>query len=1033
MRYLALLLAGPIAVAWGTLARGAEPVDFPKDIRPILSDNCFKCHGPDAPSRKGKLRLDVRADALKGGASGEPAIVPGKPDKSELLNRILSHDEGEVMPPPESGKTITAAQKDKLKAWIAAGAEYQQHWAFIPPVRAALPSTRLQGWTKTPVDSFVLARLEKEGLKPSPEASREVWLRRVSLDLTGLPPSPKELDAFLADTSPDAPAKQVDRLLASPAYGERWARHWLDAARYADSDGFEKDKPRNVWMYRDWVVNALNRDLPYNQFILEQLAGDLLPNPTQDQLVATGFLRNSMINEEGGVDPEQFRMEAMFDRMDALGKSILGLTISCTQCHNHKYDPITQEEYYQLFSYLNDTHEASVATYTPEQQKLRAEIFGKITEIEDDLKHRTPDWKERLAAWEDGLNKLPKTPWTVLPAKNSGDNSQRYIYNDDKSLTAWGYAPTKWTSIFRADSELKSVSAIRMEMLNDPNLPLGGPGRSPIGLFALSEIEVEVSDAKSPDKKTKLKFKAALADYGNPEQPLGRMFDDRTQTKRITGPVGFAIDGRNETAWGIDAGPGRRNVPRTAVFIAEKPVATPNGATLNFSFRQMHGGWNSDDNQNNNLGRFRLSATDAAGPTADPVPSLQPILKTPRGDRTEAQFNALFSHWRKTVADWKPENDRIEALWAKHPAGTSQLTMMARDQSRQSFLLARGDFLKPAKPVKPGVPAALNPIAPDAPGNRLGLANWIVARNAPTTARAIVNRVWQAYFGTGLVATSEDLGTQSDPPSHKELLDWLSVEFMDSGWSLKHLHRLIVNSATYRQSSKVTPDLLRIDPSNRLLARGPRFRVEGEVVRDIALSVSGRLNPRVGGPPAYPPAPEFLFKPPASYGPKVWNEAKGPERYRRALYTFRFRSVPYPALMAFDTPNGDLSCVRRPRSNTPTQALTTLNEDLFLECARGLAHRALAEGGPEYRDKVAYAFRLCTGRKPTGDEMDVMARFLEAQVDKFSREKARPWDLAADDPSHPPKLPAGVTPARQAAWTALARLLLNLDETITKE
>ena len=393
----------------------------------------------------------------------------------------------------------------------------------------------------------------------------------------------------------------------------------------------------------------------------------------------------------------------------------------------------------------------------------------------------------------------------------------------------------------------------------------------------------------------------------------------------------------------------------------------------------------------------------------------------------------MFSYWRTTVPEWKEANDRIEALWKQHPIGAAQLTMAARQKHRTTFVLARGDFLKPDRPVTPGVPAALPPLPAHAEPNRLGLAKWLVARNAPTAARAIVNRVWQAYFGTGLAATSEDLGTQGEPPSHPELLEWLAVEFMDSGWSFKHLHRLIVTSSVYRQSSKVTPELLQKDPANRLLARGARFRVEGEVVRDIALAVSGLLNPKVGGPPVHPPAPDFLFKPPVSYGPKSWVEDKGEDRYRRALYTFRFRSVPYPVLTNFDTPNGDASCVRRARSNTPLQALTTLNETLFLECARGLAWKTLGEGGSDDRDRLVYAFRRCTGRKPTARERDVLLGFLSRQTNKFSAPGAKPWDLAAADPAHPPKLPTGVSPAQAAAWTALSRLLLNLDETITKE
>ena len=1027
-----------ISIAFATCgvvpaARGAGAIDFQRDIRPILSDNCFKCHGPDAEARKGKLRLDVREQAVQGGRSGKPALVPDKPEAGEMIRRLESAVETEVMPPPKTGKKLTPKQLDLLRRWIAAGANYQQHWALVPPVRPPLPKVLDAHWVRTPIDAFLLARLEREELKPAPQASKATLLRRLSLDLIGLPPAPQEIDAFLKDESPQAYDKVVDRLLASPHYGELWARHWLDAARYADSDGFEKDKPRQVWMYRDWVVNAFNRDLPYSQFIIEQLAGDLLPKPTQDQLVATGFMRNSMINEEGGIDPEQFRMEAMFDRMETLGKSMLGLTIQCAQCHDHKFDPLTQEDYYRLFAYFNDTDETNLAVYTPPEQKQRAAVLRKIRILEAKLKQQAPDWRQQMDAWEQSVCDDQPT-WTVVKVRNQGDNGQRYIYHDDGSQTAWGYAPTKWSSHFSGQTDAKRITGFRLELLTDPSLPLNGPGRSPLGLFALSEFSVDIADPKTPKKTTHVKLVSATADFGNEKKPLEPMFDDRTAKKRVTGPVAFAIDGKDETAWGIDAGPGRRNVDRKAVFVADKPIEMPEGATLMFTLKQAHGGWNSDDNQNNNLGRFRFSVTSAEQPVADPLPKrVRDIFTVPAKRRTPAQLEAIFSYWRTTVADWKEANTQIDELWKQHPVGTTQLALAARQMHRTTFLLSRGDFLKPARPVTPGIPAVLPPLPAEVEPNRLGLAKWLASPQSPTTARAFVNRIWQVYFGTGLIATSEDLGTQGEPPSHPELLDWLAVEFMEKGWSVKHLQRLIVTSAAYRQSSKATPEQLEKDPSNRLLSRGPRFRVEGETIRDIALAASGLLNPKVGGPPVHPPAPAFLFERPASYGPKTWIEDKGDERYRRALYTFRFRSVPYPVLTNFDAPNGDASCVRRTRSNTSLQALTTLNETLFLECARGLAQKTLVEGGKAEKERIRYAFRRCTGRLPTENELDVLLAFLTKQTEKFSAADAKPWELAANDPQKPPKLPNGVTPAQAAAWTALARLLLNLDETITKE
>jgi hypothetical protein len=570
--------------------------------------------------------------------------------------------------------------------------------------------------------------------------------------------------------------------------------------------------------------------------------------------------------------------------------------------------------------------------------------------------------------------------------------------------------------------------------LNDPNLPLEGPGRSIKGTAALTEFGLEAAPAGGKGKTEKVKFSKATADINLPETPLDAIFDDHSKRKRVTGPIAFAVDGKDETAWGTDAGPGRRNVPRKAVFTAATPIAFKEGAILTFLLTQNHGGWNSDDNQNNNLGRIRLSVTTAPGAVADPLPArVREIIAIPRPNRTPAQVAEVFSHWRTTVPDWSGANAWIESLERQHPEGSSQLALRERSRRRTTNVLQRGDFLKPVKPVEPGVPSFLNPLSPGAPPTRLTFARWLSGRDAPTTARSIVNRVWQAYFGTGIVATSEDLGTQSEAPSHPELLDWLAVELMDTGWSLKNLHRLIVTSATYRQASRATPELIARDPYNRLLARGGRFRVDAEVVRDIALAASGLLDSKIGGPSVCPPAPDFLFQPPTSYGPKVWAEAKGPERFRRALYTFRYRSVPYPMLEAFDAPNGDFACVRRTRSNTPLQALATLNEPIFLECARALAMRTLAEGGTTDSDRLVHAFRRCLARQPAAAESATLLDLLHRQIKRFEAPGAEPWALAAADPAKPPRLPDGVTPPQLAAWTAVARVLLNLDETITKE
>jgi mono/diheme cytochrome c family protein len=1015
-------------------ATDVKKVDFVRDVQPIFTRSCVACHGPN--TQMAGLRLDAKQSVFA------KVVVAGNSAESALYRRVAGI--GDVARMPMGGR-LADDQIATLKAWIEQGAEWPDsvgvkvaatkiHWAFVPPQRPALPTVTDQTWAKTPVDRFVLARLEKESLAPSPEADRVTLLRRLSLDLTGLPPSVKEVDAFVHDKSRNAYEKQVDRLLASPHYGEMWGRHWLDAAHYADSDGYEKDKTREVWFYRDWVIQALNHNLPYDRFIVDQIAGDLLPHHTQDETVATGFLRNSQINEEGGINPEQFRMEAMFDRMHTVGSAILGLTIQCAQCHNHKYDPLKQEEYYRMMAFLNSTHEANIAVYTPAEEMKRTEILRRTRELEGTLQRRNKDWRTRMTAWEERV-KHNQPEWTVVRPEvdDISTGGEKYFPMPDGSLLAQGYAPTKHTVKLTVKTDMQDIRAFRLELLKDQELPRGGPGRALDGTGVLTDFKVEAAAASAPDKKTVVAIAKATADVNPQEKELAPVFYDKSKKRRVTGPVEYAIDGKDETGWGIDAGPGLRNQPRKAVFNAAEPISNAGSTVLVFYLKQNHGGWNSDDNQTNNLGRIRLSITSAENAEADPLPAaVREVLAVPNEQRTPEQVETVFSYWRTTLPEWQHQNDEIAALWNSYPEGSAQLVLAQREEARPTHVLARGDFLKPAKVVEAGTPGYLNPL-PAGANDRLAFARWMVDRQAPTTARALVNRVWQTYFGTGIVATSEDLGTQCEPPSHPELLDWLAVQFMDSGWDLKALHRLIVTSATYRQSSNVTPALNEKDPYNRLLARGPRFRVEGEVVRDITLAASGLLNPAVGGPSVYPPAPAFLFQPPVSYGPKNWYESKGPDRYRRALYTFRYRSLPYPMLDTFDTPNGDSACVRRARSDTPLQALTTLNEPLFMETSRALALKTLREGGSTDAERVRFAFRRCVSREPDAKEKAALEALLVKEEARYTDGKRNPWDLAADDPAQPPALPGGVTPAQAAAWTVVSRVMLNLDETITKQ
>lgn len=1012
-----------------SFAEQKHEVTFSRDILPLLSGRCFLCHGPDEGTRESEFRLDLQESATLE-RDGAFIVKPGNPTASLIIERLTTDDEDLMMPPPDSGhQRLTTEEVALVKQWIQDGAIWSAHWAFVAPQRPDIPDVKKTDWGRNSIDAFVLRRLEEENAGPSPRAERVTLLRRLSLDLIGLPPTVEEIDAFLADKSEGAYEKEVRRLLKSPHYGERWGRIWLDAARYADSDGFEKDKPREVWFYRDWVINALNRDLPYDEFIIEQIAGDLLPNATQDQIVATGFLRNSMLNEEGGIDPEEFRMQAMFDRMDAVGKAILGFTVQCAQCHSHKFDPLTNHDYYAMFAFLNNSHEAQPTVYTVEQQTQRSGIANQIATIEQRLRADNPDWAKQMAAWEDSVRDN-QPEWTMLSIVSAGSGSQRFQQQPDGSLLAQGYAATRSESPFSVTTELPELRSFRIEMLMHPNLPAGGPGRAYDGQFALTEFNVKAESISDPKQSVTAKIIRATADFGNERKQLGKPYvDDAGKSSGVTGPIEYAIDGDNQTAWGIDAGPGRRSQPRKAVFVTDKNIAFPGGTKLTFMLAQRQGGSNSDNNENLNLGRFRISVS-AVEAVADPVPaSLRKIFSIPTDQRTKEQVAAIFSYWRTTVVDWQDANTEIETIWQAHPEGTTQFVLQERDNPRLTHILARGDFLKPTEQVDPDIPGFLHTSSKR--HNRLDFARWMVDRQSPTTARSIVNRVWQSYFGTGIVETTEDIGSQGGVPSHPELLDWLSVELMENGWSLKHLHHLIVMSATYQQSSSLQgSDAQRLeDPSNRLLSRGPRFRVDAEIVRDVFLTASGLLNRKVGGRSVYPPAPAFLFQRPASYGPKDWAYEQDAEKYRRALYTFRFRSVPYPALQVFDAPSGEFSTVRRSRSNTPLQALTTLNEPLFVECAQALARRVITEGGDEEVDRLVFVFRCCVARRPTDAETKVLLDVLHEHTKRFESEDANPSEIIGEEAD---KIQS-VTTARLAAWTIVSRIVLNLDETITKE
>lgn len=1007
-------------------------IDFASQVRPILADACFQCHGPDEESREADLRLDEAEEAVA-------VIEPGDAESSELYARLIESDPDLLMPPPESGKKLDATQISVLKRWIEQGGEYEKHWAFERPSRPEIPTKRQSSWIKNSIDTLVAMKLDDAGLSPSPIAETSTLIRRLSLDLTGLPPEPKFVDLWakrLAKNGDRAYQKLVSQLLQSGHYGERWGRLWLDAARYADSDGYEKDKPRQAWFYRDWVVESLNRDRPYDDFIIRQIAGDLLPDATQADHVATGFLRNSMVNEEGGADPEQFRMEAMFDRMDAIGKSILGITIQCAQCHSHKYDPLTHDEYYGMFAYLNNTHDAIIPVYTESEQAERAKVFTQIADLEDSIKKQIPDWQGQMRRWakDASSRKLPKWETPELEFLDTALSGSKFQPQSDGSYLCQSYAPTSFKPQGTGTYRGRRLTGLQLELLTHPNLPRGGPGRSVDGTWALSELTAEIIVSGDPETKTGVKFKRAVADRSPGVADLKPRYDNKKKDKRITGGVDFAIDGDEKTAWSNEINSPQSNVSQTAWFEFSEPIQIPEGqhATAIVHLAQRHGGWNSDDNQTFNIGRFKVSLTGDEIPEFDPLPkAVAAVIAESPEAWSDADRSIVFSHWRTTDPEASPWNEKIEAAWKTHPRGTTQLTLSDRDETRTTSLLTRGDFLSPDREVDRHVPEFLHQLEATDEPERLRFARWLVSNDSPTTARSIANRIWQAYFGIGLVETSDDLGTQSAPPSHAELLDYLAVELMDSGWSLKHLHRLIVSSATYQQSSHLTPELAKLDPYNRLLARGSRFRAPAETVRDITLAASGLLNRSFGGPSVYPPAPKFLFTPPVSYGPKVWNVEDDAQRYRRALYTFRFRSVPYPMLETFDAVPGNLSCVRRSTSNTPMQALTSLNEPMFLECSIALAAKTIAENAAaDDRQRLTFAFRRCVQRVPRSEERSILNEYV-------TRQRAR---IGSGELSAESILSAGAAldlsdldVKELAVWSLACRVLLNLDETITRE
>jgi hypothetical protein len=1198
LRFKWFLLISFWGIFPGVAFSQSAKISFSEQIRPILSENCFKCHGPDDEARKAKLRLDKKGDALQPAKSGKHAIVPGKPDASELISRIMSNDPDEVMPPSSTKKTLTHEQKELLRKWVASGAEYQEHWAFVPPRQPSLPKVKQKDWPRNEIDRFVLARLEKEGLKPSSPADRYTIVRRLYLDLIGLPPTPEQVDAFVKDTSPKAYEKLVDQLLASPHYGERWARRWLDLARYADTNGYEKDRPRSMWPYRDWVINALNADMPFDEFTIEQIAGDLLPNATPDQIIATGFHRNTMLNEEGGIDPQEYRFYSVVDRVHVTSTTWLGLTMACAQCHTHKYDPIKHNEYYQFMAFLNNADEPAFSVPKPELVSKRKELQEKIDTLEAALINKFP--VEINVEW--------LTPGSPEFTSKNGAEAELLV---DGSFRVGGKNPDKELYTINFDTGLHRITHVQLEAIPDDGVAKGGPGRTDHGNFVLSEIEMEVVEPGKKDAPRKIKFSQAEADFSQDSYPVANAIDGKIDAggwaiagnnirthrravftlsepllldkgaavtlrlhqefgsqhtlgrfrlslgtavaspasqmerprenrdrkfakwlntessalvnwqrlrpveatsqvpvltiqsddsvfalgdftksdtyklkfrnlpagvkairiealpddrlpKRGPGTISYegpegdfylsnlkltvgtnsialknatetlagggqgaarAIDGDLQSGWSINGGQGRA---QNAVFQLAEPLKQVDELQLELTFAQYYAAA---------LGRFRISVTTEDNAKASSLPEkVYDTLVKYRGEEklkvllssTEAATdrNTLLRQFVKVSPLLANERKPIEQLRAQMPEMPSTLVMRERPQgfNRTTHRHNRGEFLDPKEVVAPGIPEALPPLAKGAPQNRLGFAQWLVGSQNPLTARVIINRHWEALFGRGLVHTTENFGFQGETPSHPELLDWLALEFMKQGWSQKKMLKLIVMSATYQQSSRVTPELLERDPQNILLARGARSRIEAELVRDYALVASGLFSDKLGGPSVYPPQPAGVSTD-GSFGALEWKTSEGPDRYRRGMYTFSKRTAPYAMTMTFDGPSGESCLARRERSNTPLQALTLLNDEVFLECSQVLG-RKTAEMDGDLNTRAENLFRHCLIRPPTDGERKKLVTFYQTQLDRFAK-----GDLKADEI-------AGKNKSKllneQAAWTTVIRAVMNLDETITK-
>jgi hypothetical protein len=937
-----------------TLAGGAE-LSFNRDIRPILSDNCFYCHGPDKNNRKGDLRLDVREELIKLGPQ-------------TLIERITTTDADDLMPPAESHKKLSARQKDTLKQWIAEGAKYEPHWAFVPPVKPKSGNS---------IDDFVRAELKKQGLQPAPKASRETLMRRLALDLTGLPPKPSD-EADLNDF--------IDRLLQSPHYGEHMAVGWLDAARFADTNGYQVDRDRELWPWRDWVIKAFNANMPFDQFTIEQIAGDLLPGATLEQKIATGFHRNHMLNEEGGIIAEEFLAEYTADRVETTAAVWLGQTFNCARCHDHKFDPITQHDFYAMKAFFHNVPERGVGIYNnpvrtnappfvklpaPELEAKIVALNAKLKPVEDQLKGLAAGdiepWAKKLAA--------TKIDWKLLePQKATGGDNPPQI--TDKAVLVGPQETRANNIVIQAKLPTGKISAMRLECSTT----------APAASFQWSELKIGQA-----------KLHAIDATHVN-------VLDNDRKTKSV-----------------LSVAPDK---PVQALFELEKPLE---GSEVQITIGVENAGGSS---------QWRLFATTNATELIAPV-SIVTIAQKEAAKRTAAERKQLASFRLAQMPEHRRLSEEEAALKKQIATAEAEipttLVMEEQKEMRPTFILMRGAYDKPGEKVIAATPAVLPALAADLPRNRLGLAKWLVSRENPLTARVIVNRFWQHFFGAGLVRTSEDFGSQGEPPSHPELLDWLATTFQESGWNVKKLVKLIVTSDAYQRSSKFSLQSAQLDPMNTWLSRGPRHRLSAEVIRDQALAASGLLVGKIGGPSVKPYHPPGLYEQVVAQrdNPKAtYQQGSGDDLHRRSLYTYWKRSVPHPGMLLFDAPFRETCTLRRSRSNTPLQALNLMNDPTYVEAARFLAQRMIKEGGTSIETRLTHGFQLLLARNPSPQELRLLTTAIERSLQDFTHDSSAAKQLLTIGEA---KANEKLNPAELAAYTTVASTLINLDETLTKE